>query len=264
MALVLFHQGWTDIINSLGLISHYAGIHDKVYVLIRSDCADLLNFYTKQHKNVQMIYVPKGYIDYLVTCRRIENIDDTIMSGNHTLEFITTVGEMYWQRLTAKCSHFHLIGLFDRLRPQGDMYRDAYANNTQFFVHSFYTLYGLDAKVRIDKFSLVRDLVLEERKKNSIVKTPGPYVLCHDTKENPILEKKEGWINLHEVSDTFFDCIKLLEDAESIHLIDSVWASICYLLDARYKLFENKSITVYCKRGYTQMFTEPYLSLIHI
>ena len=59
------------------------------------------------------------------------------------------------------------------------------------------------------------------------------------------------------MSDVFFDYIKVLENAKSIHLIDSVWAAICYLLDAKYTLLKNIDVNVHCLRGYEEMFIEP-------
>ncbi len=53
--------------------------------------------------------------------------------------------------------------------------------------------------------------------------------------------------------------IKVLENATEIHLLDSVWGSLCYHLDCKYNLFKNKNIPVYlyAKRGYEAMFSDP-------
>jgi hypothetical protein len=51
--------------------------------------------------------------------------------------------------------------------------------------------------------------------------------------------------------------IKVLVNAIEIHLLDSSWGAICYLLDAKYKLFQNKKIYLYANRGYSKMFIEP-------
>lgn len=59
------------------------------------------------------------------------------------------------------------------------------------------------------------------------------------------------------VSDIFFDTIQVLENALEIHLLDSVWGAFIYQLDAKYKLFQNKKIVLYAKRGYIKMFEEP-------
>jgi hypothetical protein len=55
----------------------------------------------------------------------------------------------------------------------------------------------------------------------------------------------------------FFDYIKVLENAIEIYLLDSIWGAFIYQLDAKYKLFQNKKIFLYAKRGYRKMFEEP-------
>lgn len=62
---------------------------------------------------------------------------------------------------------------------------------------------------------------------------------------------------MNGLSNMFFDMIKVLENAIEIHLLDSVWGAVVYHLDAKYKLFENKKIILYSKRGYSSMFNEP-------
>ena len=58
-------------------------------------------------------------------------------------------------------------------------------------------------------------------------------------------------------SDIFFDMICILQNAFEIHLIDSIWAAFIYLLDAKYKLFNDKQIYIYALRGHHAMFTRP-------
>jgi hypothetical protein len=55
----------------------------------------------------------------------------------------------------------------------------------------------------------------------------------------------------------FFDMIRVLQNAKEIHMIDSVWAAVCYSIDARYGLLSHIPIYIYCHRGFRQMFTEP-------
>jgi hypothetical protein len=64
-------------------------------------------------------------------------------------------------------------------------------------------------------------------------------------------------VNLNKKSETFFEYIKVIQYAKEIHLLDSVWAAVIYLLDTKYGLFADKQINVYCNRGYNKMFEEP-------
>jgi len=59
---------------------------------------------------------------------------------------------------------------------------------------------------------------------------------------------------LNNITPYFFDAIKLLEGADEIIMIDSVWSVVCYLLDCKYKLFNHIKITIYCVRDYAFFF----------
>ena len=59
--ILYFHQGWTDIINCLALINYYCNIYDKIYLIIRNDSDQLINFYTKDITNIQIFYEEKKY-----------------------------------------------------------------------------------------------------------------------------------------------------------------------------------------------------------
>jgi len=62
---------------------------------------------------------------------------------------------------------------------------------------------------------------------------------------------------LNNITEIFFDMIKVLENSIEIHLIDSVWGALIYLLDAKHNLFKNKNIYLYAFRKHHKMFTEP-------
>jgi hypothetical protein len=249
-AVLLFHQGWTDIINSLGLIRYFSNKYEKLYLINRSDAEPLINFYSKQFTNVIPMYMSKETVDYFP--HMINNISYNF-NISEELKVLVNATKEY-------------IGLHDKYR--NDKYKNCFDNNTiekVCFIYAFYNSYDIDSTNHILMFSIIRDLDLEKNKKNEIIKTNKPYILYHDTDEVQI--KSEiivdtnaiDLINLNQISYIFFDCIKLLEDSVEIHLIDSVWCAVCYLLDAKYGLFKNKKIYLYPKRGYYNgMFAPPY------
>jgi hypothetical protein len=150
--------------------------------------------------------------------------------------------------------HILFTGVYDIFRI--DEYKGVYGSGVQTgsFADAFYTLYNVDPRHRIDSFEFVRDFDLEDIKYQQVVGTLTDYILYHDTKEVPIVSKKDTYIQLDRISDIFFDCIKILENANEIHMIDSVWACFIYLIDCKYKLFHKKSIYVYC-RSYSEFFS---------
>ena len=49
----------------------------------------------------------------------------------------------------------------------------------------------------------------------------------------------------------------MFQNAQEIHLIDSVWACLFYQLDAKYNILNKKPVNVYCMRGHAEMFLQP-------
>ena len=232
--ILYFHQGWTDIINCLALINYYRNLYDKIYLIIRNDSYELINFYTKDITNIQILYEEK------------QNIDD------NGIQFVINK----YNNINLNNVDFLGIGCHDSSR------RDQYNNKFRFidncFVKGFYLSYDIPYIERINSFNISRDYKLEEEIYNKFINLYGnDYILYHESIENYDTHKKI--VNLNKISNIYFDYIKVLENAIEIHLLDSSWAAICYLLDSKYKLFQNKNIPIYlyAKRNYNQMFLDP-------
>ena len=232
--ILYFHQGWTDIINCLGLINYYSEKYNKIYLIIRKDSKELIDFYTNNINNLQILYEEKKNID--------ENGIQFVINKYNTMDL-----ENY---------DFLAIGGHDNIR------KDNFKSNFRFidncFVKGFYESYDIPYIERINSFNIVRNYQLEEEIYNKFVEINGnEYILYHEVIEKYDITKKI--VNLNQISNIYFDYIKVLENALEIHLLDSSWGALCYLLDAKYKLFQNRNIPIYLysKRGYTQMFLEP-------
>lgn len=229
--VLLFHQGWTDIINSLGLITYYCKKYTKVVLLIRDDSKQLIDFYLRSCNNLDVMYMEKSVLDNQMMIKFI--LDNLITSE----------------------IKFSGIGCHDVYRD--DKYSGVFSkNNSMFFVESFYESYDIPYKFRIDMFEIHRNIELENKIYNEFISKHGDdYVLYHEVKDNYLGILKT--INLNQISGIYFDYIKVLKNAKEIHLLDSSWAAIIYLLDAKYKLFCHIKIVVYAKRNYQEMFIKP-------
>jgi hypothetical protein len=224
-AILYFHQGFTDIMNCLSLITFYSKQYDSLRVVIRKDFIDVVIFYIKNLHNVLILPIGK---------------DVAIMNIMNVYEY----GDVLF------------IGVYDIFRM--DQYNGAFSRNHEgSFVDCFYNLYGVDSRHRIDSFEFERDFDLEESKYHCIVGAMKEYVLYHDTTDVSIEKSINDYIQLDRCSNIFFDCLKILENAKEIHMIDSVWACFVYLVDCKYKLFHDIPIYIYCKRGYFDMFANP-------
>jgi hypothetical protein len=228
--ILFFHQGWTDIINCLGLINYYSNRYNHIDLIIRSDSLELINYYTKSILNINIIYIDKHILDSTSLITKYFEINNT---------------------------DYLCHGIHDHLRI--DNYQNRFNNYNYInidFVKKFYTCYDIDYMERINSFNINRDYILEELIYNQFIeKYTNKYILYHNIIEN--YDPSITIVNLNQISNTYFDMIKVLVNAIEIHLLDSSWGAICYLLDAKYKLFQNKKIYLYANRGYSKMFIEP-------
>jgi hypothetical protein len=237
-ALLFFHQGWTDIINCLPLITWYSKKYKKLYVLMREDAWMVIQFYIRGTTNVVPIYVPKQVL-----------------------------GEVSWRNLVDinhhKITKFELIAHYDYDRPEGDPYRGAYARRNALddapFERLFYEAYDIPYIERVNSFVLYRDPISEEVAYNKLIKRE-PYICTHTNPELQLFVKPEEGVDIVELNQSspmFFDYIRILQHAKAIHVIDSVWAAICYMIDAKYGLLETVPVYLYCHRDFHRMFTQP-------
>ena len=235
--ILYFHQGWTDIINCLALINYYCNKYEKIYVIMREDSKELVDFYTNNMKNVHIFYEEKQSIEY-------DAFNYIIHKYNH---------------IDLKNCDFLAMGVHDYMRK--DYFINSFRNNYrngECFVKCFYESYNIPYIERINSFTVPRNYELEDITYNKFINKNGTeYILYHEVIEKYDTTKKI--INLNQISNIYFDYIKVLENAIEIHLLDSSWAAVCYLLDAKYKLFQNKNIPIYLygKRSFVQMFLEP-------
>ncbi len=237
-ATIYFHQGFTDIINCLPLIDYYVDTkkYDNIYIVLREDAESILQsyFFNKDISMIKLVLLPKVILDQIDIVKYMEGFLGTNLV--HNMDFL-------------------IHGNFDILRH--DKYKFAFHKKmqTDFFVKALYSAYDIDYSTRINKFSINRFCEYEDQVYNDFIKEHGSnYILTHEIDiKHPSLKV----VNLNQKSETFFEYIKVIQNAKEIHLLDSVWAAIIYLLDAKYHLFADKNINVYCNRGYIKMFTEP-------
>ena len=218
-----FHQGWTDIINSLPLISYYSKIYNELVLVIREDSKSIVDYYINGVKNVNVIYVPKNILDTRMFS--MPNDYDILFHGYH-----------------------------DRLRK--DKYKDKFTTETMYFAKGFYEYYDIPFIKKVECFTLNRDIILEDSKyQDFISKNSKDYILFHDDQNTPggstginlndVLNDKTNAINLNGITNNVFDFLKVLENSSEIHLVDSIWAATCYLIDAKYGIFKDKNIYLY-------------------
>jgi len=235
-ALLYFHQGWTDIINCLALINYYKKNYKKIYLLARNDAKSMIDYYIRNNNSIIPIYILKEQLD---KCNFTNNIIFLNVNILHSLPYDIL---------------FH--GIYDILRK--DNYQSKFNINKKLnlnFVELFYTCYDLDYDIRFKYFDLDRNLDLENNVYNNFIKVNGDkYILYHHIHDECKNTENIKLVNLDNKTQIFFDYIKILENSCELHLLDSVWAAIVYLLNKKYGMFTDKKVYIYCKRGYHMMF----------
>jgi hypothetical protein len=225
-ALLYFHQGWEDILICLPLINIHAKRYARLYVLIRKDAYNLVQFYIRGLRNVSCVFA--------------------------SLEELDKVGVKAIGDLASKITHYELIGQLDGGRT--DSFKNAHQKGSYSLDKLFYEPYGITPQQRLDAFAFYRDPIQEEVAYNRTVKTE-PYICIHD---DPLANKftcVDTPLPLIRLTSTmFFDMIRVLQHAKEIHLVDSTWAIICYLMDVKYGLFHQIPIHVYCFESRESMF----------
>lgn len=243
VGVLTFHQNYGDIFNCLGLISYYSKNYNKIILIVRNEIKLFIEKYVRDLDTTN------------IECHFCE-LDDFLIRHNNKLK-----------KLIQRYNDLHngvdifIHGNMDTLRT--DKYKNIFNKNKQlFFCEKFYRSYDIDYFNRINCFNFIRDTEKENELFDLYVKQHRYIIIHEDPIRNKLIKKKDfveniQIINLNGISNYFYDCIKLVINAEEIHLIDSCYANLLYLIDAKYGLFADKQINVYCIRGWDKYFSEP-------
>jgi hypothetical protein len=226
-----FHQGWTDIINSLPLINYYAKRYEKLMVVLRLDSMEIVDYYLKEFTKGENWHVLPVYVDKRTLDAGPISVDDK------SVDLL-----------------FH--GYHDRFRREGDKFKNKFGSTDMYFARGFYEFYDIPFIEKVNNFTLKRDNALEESKYQEFISKYGEdYILYHDDQNTPggntginlteLLKNNNNSVNLNGITNNVFSYIKILENAKELHLVDSIWAATCYLLDSKYAIFKNNGIKVY-------------------
>lgn len=248
---IYFHQGYTDIINCLSMIKYYyekynEPVYDydhdyktpeheyKIILIVRQEVKEIVEYFCNDI-DINIIYIDMKNWDKINIFNKIN-----IMVDEKDLLLIHGYPDL------ARNDKYKNI--FDKNFPQNKN-----------FVKLFYILYDLDYDIRYKYFIFYRNLDIENKIYfNFISKYGSEYIIYHDNdkrffKTMTLLNCPQ--INVNGISKIMFDYIKVLENAKEIHVIDSVWGCLIYILDVKYKLFKHIKIYYYV-RSHPFMFDQ--------
>ena len=201
------HLGCGDQINCNAIYRYYAKLYDNVYIFVKIRNAKNIKFMLRDLNNIQFI---EGIGDH------DEFVEFFIMT--HPGIPLVKIGFDYLNKKTDKK-----------------------------FVDLFYEQIGLSPEERFNGFYVKRDLDAEENLYNILNPTKEPYIFVHhDTARGHIMNFDhfknknfkiiESNYKLDEIKEfLLFHYLKLIEDAEEIHVMESAFSPMidCYFKDLK-------------------------------
>ena len=185
----------------------------------REDSREIFDYFIRDKNNVEALYFNKQYLDTNSFYSTLDKNCDLLFHGYH-----------------------------DFMR--NDKYKGSF-NRSIYFVEGFYKFYDIEYMIRVDGFIFKRDHILENRFYDEFVKKHGEkYVLYHDDPDRNIIidfnkSDKFSYVNLNDISNNIFEVVKVLENSMEVYITDSIWATFCYLLDAKYNIFSGRKVNLY-------------------
>jgi len=209
------YDAFGDWISVNGLIRYLIKEHgyEKVYLVLE---------YNDTRKNfVNLLYGDDS---------RITTMMDSEFNRWHTFCGDANSGDIIDTRLHEVCPFIGTGNYWSHNNPFGTYKHDGPSSNSD----NFYIRVGLDPKIKNEYFYFLRKTDLENElfEKLEIKK---PYSVVCDYGENLIdrkYVKHTNIINLHNLSPNLVDVLKILENADDVHLIENTVSLLTYHLQA--------------------------------
>lgn len=245
---ISIHQGIGDLFNSIGIINYYSDKYDKVYVYLLNNIS--LQIYNEIFKNknnvIPIIHKFENYVNVkhpntCFNCMTNGRIKSCYRNPNIQCKYVN------YDNLKFDCVK---IGSFNNAEKWENFRKKKFS-----FAHAFYEYANLDLNIRFSYFKLYNDKNKENKIYDNFIKKYGDkYILIHNDEkrykniidENKFINKNIPVINLDKISDNFVDYLKVIKNAQEIHLIDSSWSVFIYLLSYNFI----KNIPVFLNEKY--------------
>ena len=244
------HQGWADFFTQNAIYIHHIDTANTVRILVIDEQRKLMmSKIFEDRKNVEVL-VPK-FIDSRNALFNKQISKETCVICH------TNLGGFICPRVPKDSCKYINYGFF----PNCELIKlnafKNYANWDSFmqkkkhsFAHAMYEFEKLDPEMRINNFKIYRDVESEENQFSQL--DNEEYFLVHDDPERNLFIPQNKFknhlnqVNLNLRSPIMIDMIKTIENSKEIHLIDSSYSVLIYLLS-----FSNQKIATIPKYLYS-------------
>jgi hypothetical protein len=253
--VMIGHQGWADFFTQNAIYNHYIDTTDAVTILVIDEQRKLmLSKIFEDRKNVKVIvpiFIEAGqtYFD-----RQIGK--ETCVICHTNLGGITCPRE---PNRSCKYINYDFFSNCELVKLNAfknyTHWESFMSKSNQSFAHTMYEYEDFDPYLRIKNFKIYRDIRSEESQFSHLLNEE--YFLVHDDADRHLCIPEDNFkinlirANLNLRSTIMVDLIKIIENSKEIHLIDSSYSVLIYLLS-----FSNKKIAAIPKYLHTLNRTE--------
>lgn len=225
------HWGWTDFVILNPLINYYNIIFDEVILLIQQQNTE--NFVQMLYPNNLCLYV--DVVSYNKSAENfiLEHIHDTVFlidghQGTQCLPMVMNKIDLPTNTYISRLNNELLKQSAENyINTNHIKYRDTHED---FFDEriSFYLYSYLAENTIYDYFHISRNIHLENEKYNQLQFTD--YIAGHIIPEMKPIQTSLPIYNLSNCSNYILDTLKIIENAKEVHVFDSLYGTIIYLL----------------------------------
>jgi hypothetical protein len=228
------HQGWTDFMSQFGLYVHFANLHGKGTILVvdPGQLPFVRRLAVGTNLSVELLETTEEGTGVCVLCHQI----------GHPIRCPRT-GTCRCKYPSSRYGSIQGLCVFDDPVQWGLVHSKTLEQGKS-FVEAFYAYHNLPIETLWTQFTVTR--IPEEE---LAVPTEAPYLTYHMQPGVPIrlnnLRKDLQQVPLDRRSPDFFGCLRILENATEIHLVQSSYCMFVYLLQLKTGLFSDKPIFVH-------------------
>jgi hypothetical protein len=245
-ATIIIHQGFADIFTNNGIINYYCDIYDELIIFVLDEYRKkLLEFIFNDRKNIKIIIpIFKNICNNIDTCLNCITYGNSSICPRESNIKCKYIDYSYYSDYTnIKIGGFNNYNDWEKFKSQ------KYYENIS-FSHCFYLYNNINIDNRINNFKFFRNYEIENNNYNNLINKIGnKYIIIHEDNERNIIINKNyiennNYIlyNLDKKSDNMVDQIKILENSEEIHLIDSNYSVLIYFLCFNNDILKTKKI----------------------
>lgn len=261
------YYGYGDWLSLNGMVRFLSSKYDEVIIITESsDITFVKNLY-KDDSKVKVIY----WYEYQESDSSYDYLDLQIwnQSENNRKNYYNRYNQI------GNKFGFDVLTIFDecyeRLESPHNFHNEC-KKLLEDNASSFYVAAGIPKEYKLDKFYYERDYESENQFFESL-NLPEEYVVICDYGDNLIdrkyiQDKDAHIININNISEKYFDIIKVIENAKEVHLIENSIALFVYHLQYK-KLMNDVQINMHtyariedCRRCTSSKKSNVYLDML--